>query len=235
MKKRIGTTILTTITVLGLILVGTPPSEAALRVEPGVSESTSDEVHQRLRGNGGTGCTSASVISIRVDGADGEYTIDPGGKLKKGPGEVEYSGCRAGEQVSRTGGLELAAQRSTFGPYHFGPNRTFYTAGDSNSKFWAQQSYDSGLTTAFRWAPSDYVKSIAYGPALQAYAFKSPDNCSYNKAGQSKDYIFHWSCTGQSTSKMYYLWGQWEFRAAGPDWSGYATVTWDFNYGITYV
>ncbi|WP_306925227.1 hypothetical protein [Arthrobacter globiformis] len=220
----------------GTLLIPAPMVLAAGDSSPVELQLTQEQEskYQEIRKGGGANCASSSVVSIKVDGKDGDYTLDREGRLKKGPAEPQFSGCEDQEQVkkNKSSPTLLAA---TFGTFYFGPNRPSFYASDTNSQFWAQQSYAAGLPTSYRWAPSAYLKSIIYGEALTAYAFKSPANCGYNKAGQNEDYIFHWSCGSQSTSSMYYLYGEWAFRAAGPGWSGTATVKWDFNYAITYV
>lgn len=220
---------------LGAALLTSPPATATDSSESTASESSGYEIRKKLRASKSNGCMSASMVTIKVDSKEGEYSLGSDGGLKEGRGAVEYSGCTYNKSTSEGSKKQAVPMQASLGSNYFSPNRAFYFTEDRNSRFWAQQSYDGGLTTAYRWAPSDSVKSIAYGPALKAYAFKTPDNCSYNKAGEDKNYIFHWSCSGQSTSKMYNMWGQWEFRAAGPGWSGYATIVWDFEYGITYV
>lgn len=220
----------------GALFVPAPMAFAAEDSRPIELQLTPEQEskYKEIRKGRGAHCASSSIVTIKVDGKDGDYTLDREGKLKKGPAEPQFSGCVNQDQVKKdkSSPMLLAA---TFGTYHFGPSRTSFYASDTNSQFWAQQSYTAGLMTSYRWAPSAYLKSIIYGNALTAYAFKSPANCSYNKAGQNEDYIFHWSCGNQSTSSMYYLYGEWAFRAAGPGWSGTANVKWDFNYAITYV
>lgn len=216
-----------------VLMVGSAPAMAGEHDSAGQMDAATSQKKQEIRGGNGQNCASSSKIKIRVDGSNGDYTLNDNGELVPGAAVPTFSGCsvKASKESARTA---IQAVDSTFS-YTFGPYRTTYSASDSNSTFWAQQSYSTGLTTAYRWEPSAYVRSIIYGDALQAYAFKSPDNCSYNKPGYDADYIFHWSCTGQSNLHVYYLWGQWSFRAAGPGWSGYADITWDFDYQIAYV
>jgi hypothetical protein len=220
---------------IAIVMAAGSTSAAALPgpgIEPNLSPENAQKM-QELRGGDGQNCVSSSTVKIQVDGREGEFTLDDKGNLVSGSGEPKFSGCSSeNSREANTSGATAAA--STFS-YAFGPGRTTYAASDANSNFWAQQSYASGLTTAYRWEPSAGVRAIIYGDALQAYAFKSPDNCSYNKPGYDADYIYHWSCTGQSNLNAYYMWGQWSFRASGPGWSGTADINWDFSYQITYV
>lgn len=225
---------LTAASITFILMIGSTPTMAAgLSKADSSSDAASTSKKKEMRGDNGQNCASSSKVKIRVDGRAGEFTLNEKGELVAGTAAPTFSGCSA-DKGKESVAPETQAASSTFS-YAFGPYRTTYSASDANSNFWAQQSYAAGLTTAYRWEPSAYVRSIIYGDALQAYAFKSPDNCSYNKPGYDADYIFHWSCTGQSNLNAYYMWGQWSFRAAGPGWTGYADITWDFSYQITYV
>lgn len=65
-----------------------------------------------------------------------------------------------------------------------------------------------------------------------ASAVRSPVNCSYNKPGVAVSYLFHWSCSGQSTGTSYKFTRAWKFPIKLGGATGTATVDWTFNYII---
>jgi hypothetical protein len=151
-------------------------------------------------------CALATKVTIVMDSSPKRAQgFDSATRRLTNAPVINGSDCRSRQ------GKDITTAAVAFGSKTFTPTAPSYARRDTNSYFTAQTTFKTGYPTAFSFSLSSALVLAANGTVTTASAVRSPVNCSYNKPGVAVSYLFHWSCSGQSTGTSYKFTGAWKF------------------------